>query len=36
MMKAGEYPKGDERVLGGGAFVTDILARAEKKFESKY
>ena len=33
---AGEYQKGDERILGDGDFVSDVLAQAEEKFEQKY
>lgn len=33
---AGTYQKGDERVLGKGDFVTQVLAGAQEKLERKY
>jgi putative transposase len=36
MAKAGEYQKGDERNLGDGEFVTEVLACAKEKLENKY
>jgi putative transposase len=36
MKKAGEYQKGDERILGDGSFVSEVLSRAEEKFRNKY
>ncbi len=36
MVKAEEYQKGDERILGDGEFVTEVLACAKEKLENKY
>lgn len=36
LRETGEYQKGDERILGDGAFVNDVLAKAEEKFKEKY
>ncbi len=36
LAKGGEYRKGDERILGDGAFVTEVLARAEEELENRY
>lgn len=36
MKKSGDYQKGDERILGDGAFVTDVLAHAEEQIQKKY
>jgi putative transposase len=36
MAKAGEYQKGDERILGDGEFVTEVLACAKETLENKY
>jgi len=36
MVKAGAYQKGDERILGDGEFVTEVLACAKEKLENKY
>lgn len=36
MREAGSYQKGDERILGDGEFVTEVLAQAEEKLKSKY
>jgi putative transposase len=36
MMKSGDCQKGDERILGDGAFVTEVLAHAEEKLRNKY
>jgi len=36
MIKAGEYQKGDERILGDGAFVTEVLGHAEERLKSRY
>jgi len=33
---AGTYQKGDERILGSGDFVTQVLAGAQEKLERKY
>ncbi len=35
LREAGDYQKGDERILGDGAFVTDVLERAEETFREK-
>ncbi len=32
----GDYQKGDERILGDGAFVSDVLEKAEEKFKEGY
>ncbi len=34
--EAGEYQKGDERILGDGAFVTEVLSKAEEKLRNEY
>jgi putative transposase len=31
-----DYQKGDERILGDGAFVKEVLAKADEKFNDKY
>ena len=36
LRKAGAYMKGDERILGSGDFVENILAQAEEGLERKY
>ncbi len=36
MMETGDYQKGDERMLGDGAFVTEVLAHAEEQLRKKY
>jgi hypothetical protein len=36
MKEAGEYQKGDERILGDGAFVSEVLSRAEEKLSNEY
>jgi putative transposase len=36
MKEAGEYQKGDERILGDGAFVREVLSKAEEKLRKKY
>ena len=33
---SGEYQKGDERILGDGDFVNEVLAQAGEKYEQKY
>ena len=35
LREAGDYQRGDERILGDGAFVTDVLERAEERFKEK-
>ena len=36
LRKAGTYMKGDERILGDGDFVENMLAQAKEDFERKY
>ncbi len=36
LKETGEYQKGDERILGDGAFVNEVLEKAEEKFKEKY
>jgi putative transposase len=36
MMETGDYQKGDERILGDGAFVAEVLAHAEEHLQKKY
>ncbi len=36
LRKSGDYQKGDERILGDGEFVTQVLAQAEEQFQHKY
>ncbi len=36
MIKAGEYQKGDERILGDGEFVTEVLGQAEERLKNRY
>lgn len=36
LRETGEYEKGDERILGDGLFVKEILANAEEKLKKKY
>ncbi|HUU41142.1 MAG TPA: transposase [Desulfatiglandales bacterium] len=33
---SGDYQKGDERILGNGIFVKEVLDKAEEKFKDKY
>jgi len=33
---AGSYQKGDERILGNGDFVAQVLAEAQETFDKKY
>ena len=33
---SGDYQKGDERILGDGDFVNEVLSQAAEKFEQKY
>jgi putative transposase len=33
---SGEYQKGDERILGNGDFVTQVLSHAQERLERKY
>jgi REP element-mobilizing transposase RayT len=34
--KSGDYQKGDERILGDGAFVKEVLDKAEERFKERY
>ncbi len=36
LRETGGYQKGDERILGDGTFVTEVLEKAEEKFKEKY
>ena len=36
MRKSGDYQKGDERILGDGQFVKEVLAQAEEQLQYKY
>jgi putative transposase len=36
LRESGNYQKGDERILGDGAFVNEVLAKAEERFKDKY
>ena len=36
LRRSGEYQKGDERILGDGDFVDEVLSQAEEHFEQKY
>lgn len=36
LRETGNYQKGDERILGDGAFVSDVLDKAEENFKEKY
>jgi REP element-mobilizing transposase RayT len=36
MMRSGDYQKGDERILGDGTFVTEVLTQAEEHFQKRY
>jgi putative transposase len=36
LQQAGNYQKGDERILGEGAFVEQVLAEAEENFDRRY
>lgn len=36
LRESGDYQKGDERILGEGAFVERLLAEAEERFERRY
>lgn len=36
LRETGDYQKGDERILGDGTFVTEILQKAEERFHEKY
>jgi putative transposase len=36
LRRSGDYQKGDERILGGGDFVDEILSQAEEHLEERY
>jgi len=36
LRKCGDYQKGDERILGDGEFVAEVLAQANEQMERKY
>ena len=36
LRKTGDYQKGDERILGDGVFVSQVLAKAEESFKKYY
>ena len=36
LRETGDYQKGDERILGDGTFVSEVLERAEERFKEKY
>jgi len=36
LRRSGEYQKGDERILGDGDFVDEVLSQAEEHFEKRY
>ena len=36
LRRSGDYQKGDERILGDGAFVKEVLAKAEERFKDRY
>jgi putative transposase len=36
LRETGEYQKGDERILGDGGFVNEVLSNAEEKLKKKY
>ncbi|MDX2447779.1 MAG: hypothetical protein QNK29_11365 [Desulfobacterales bacterium] len=36
LRRSGDYQKGDERILGDGDFVADVLAQANEQMERKY
>ncbi len=36
LRETGDYQKGDERILGDGTFVRDVLDKAEESFKEKY
>ena len=36
LKEAGGYQKGDERILGDGQFVEEVLKKAEERFKEKY
>jgi REP element-mobilizing transposase RayT len=36
LRETGDYQKGDERILGDGQFVEEVLKKAEERFKEKY
>jgi putative transposase len=36
LRETGDYQQGDERILGDGRFVKEVLSKAEEKFKEKY
>jgi len=36
LRETGDYQKGDERILGDGGFVKEVLSKTEEKFKKKY
>ena len=36
LRETGDYQKGDERILGDGQFVREVLEKAEERFKEKY
>ncbi|HJX34673.1 MAG TPA: transposase [Desulfatiglandales bacterium] len=36
LRESGDYQKGDERILGNGAFVNEVLSKAEENLKDKY
>jgi putative transposase len=36
LRESGNYQKGDERILGDGQFVKQVLEKADEKFKEKY
>ncbi len=36
LRRSGEYRRGDERILGDGEFVKEVLSQAEEQFQQKY
>jgi putative transposase len=36
LRRSGDYQKGDERILGDGAFVDTVLSQAEEHLEQRY
>jgi len=36
LKRSGDYQKGDERILGDGEFVDEVLSQAEEQFEERY
>jgi REP element-mobilizing transposase RayT len=36
LRETGDYQKGDERILGDGTFVSEVLDKAEEKFKEEY